>query len=155
VARCARELGFTSSVGIAHDGRGQLRPLGEREMRVYEQLKALGSRGDTRVNALFQDRLARGEPNRWSCRAGARYLYVDEDGRVSYCSQMRGRPGKPLQDYSREDLEREYATEKPCAPFCTLNCVHRVALFDKWREPGTRTSGTLVGPLPVPGAIDD
>src|SRR5207247_1801915 len=29
VARRARELGFMSSVGIVHDGHGQLRPLGE------------------------------------------------------------------------------------------------------------------------------
>ncbi|HEV7500703.1 MAG TPA: radical SAM protein, partial [Vicinamibacteria bacterium] len=32
VARRARALGFTSSVGILHDGRGQLEALGDREM---------------------------------------------------------------------------------------------------------------------------
>lgn len=147
VARRARELGFTSSVGILHDGRGQLRPLKDREMRVYEELKALGSRGNARVNALFQDNLARGRPNQWSCRAGSRYLYVDEDGLVSYCSQTRGAPGKPLQDYGPADLEREYGTRKPCAPFCTLNCVQRVALFDNWRSP--QLSGASMKPAPA------
>ena len=102
MARRARELGFTSSVGILHDGHGQLRPLGEREMAVYRELKTLGSRGDTRVNALFQDNLAQGRPNDWSCRAGSRYLYVDEDGLVSYCSQMRGTPGHPARARTRE-----------------------------------------------------
>jgi MoaA/NifB/PqqE/SkfB family radical SAM enzyme len=135
VARRARELGFTSSIGIIHDGRGQLRPLGPREMAVYEELKKLGSRGDTRVNRLFQDNLARGRPNDWSCRAGARYLYVDEDGIVSYCSQWRGVPGRPLAAYAREDLVREYGTRKPCAPYCTINCVQRVGIFDNWRSP--------------------
>src|SRR5262245_8047689 len=114
VARRARELGFGSSVGVIHDARGQLRALGEREMAVYRELKRYGSRGDVRVNALFQDRLVRGEPNAWSCRAGSRYLYVDEDGRVSYCSQMRGIPGVPLGEYTRRHVEREYATTKPC-----------------------------------------
>jgi MoaA/NifB/PqqE/SkfB family radical SAM enzyme len=135
VARRARELGFTSSVGILHDGRGQLRPFDERQMRVYQELQGLGSRGDTRVNRLFQDNLARGRPNRWSCRAGSRYLYVDEAGIVHYCSQQRGTPGIPLAQYTRDDLRREYDTKKACAAYCTVNCVQRVALFDNWRSP--------------------
>jgi MoaA/NifB/PqqE/SkfB family radical SAM enzyme len=137
VARRARELGFTSTIGILHDGQGQLQALGEREMRVYEGLKMLGSRGDARLNSLFQDNLAHGRPNQWSCRAGARYLYVDEAGLVHYCSQMRGAPGVPLEDYGPGDLDREYGTPKACAPYCTINCVQRVALFDNWRAPQT------------------
>ena len=149
VARRARELGFTSTIGILHDGRGQLRALAEREMKVYEELKSLGSRGDTRVNSLFQDNLARGLPNEWSCRAGSRYLYVDEDGLVHYCSQMRGVPGIPLEEYSHADLEREYGTKKACAPYCTVNCVQRVALLDNWRSPQTVNARLVARP---PGA---
>jgi MoaA/NifB/PqqE/SkfB family radical SAM enzyme len=135
VARRARELGFTSSIGILHDGQGQLRPFDERQMRVYRELKQMGSRGDTRVNGIFQDNLARGLPNRWRCRAGSRYLYVDEGGLVHYCSQQRGTPGIPLAQYTREHIRREYDTSKTCAPYCTVNCVQRVALFDNWRSP--------------------
>ena len=135
VARRARELGFTSTIGILHDGRGQLRPLEGREMKVYEELKKFGSTGDTRVNALFQDNLAEGKPNQWACRAGARYLYVDEDGLVHYCSQQRGAPGVALEDYTLDDIRREYDTKKGCAASCTINCVQRVALFDNWRSP--------------------
>ena len=154
VARRARELGFTSTIGILHDGRGQLRALAEREMKVSEELKSLGSRGDTRVNSLFQDNLARGLPNEWSCRAGSRYLYVDEDGLVHYCSQMRGVPGIPLEEYSHADLEREYGTKKACAPYCTINCEQRVAVLDNWRSPQT-VNARLVARHPVarpPGA---
>jgi MoaA/NifB/PqqE/SkfB family radical SAM enzyme len=156
VARRARELGYNSSVGVIHDGRGQLRPLGEREMAVYRELKRLGSRGDVRLNGLFQDNLVRGQPNSWSCRAGARYLYVDENGTVSYCSQMRGVPGMALERYTRDDIVREYATPKPCAPFCTISCVQRVAVFDNWRDrqeeaPLRRAPGTeRLGPSPRP-----
>jgi MoaA/NifB/PqqE/SkfB family radical SAM enzyme len=140
VARRARELGFNSSVGVIHDGRGQLRGLGEREMEVYNEIKRFGTRGDVRVNALFQDNLVRGQPNDWKCRAGSRYLYVDEDGIVSYCSQMRGIPGIPLEEYTKQDLVREYGARKPCAPYCTINCVQRVAVFDNWRSPQTTTA---------------
>jgi MoaA/NifB/PqqE/SkfB family radical SAM enzyme len=146
VARRARELGFTSTIGILHDGRGQLRALQEREMKVYQELKTFGSRGDARVNAVFQDNLALGKPNDWSCRAGSRYLYVDEDGLVSYCSQMRGVPGIPLEEYTRADLEREYGTKKACAPYCTINCVQRVAVFDNWRSPQTVNARLVARP---------
>ena len=45
----------------------------------------------------FQDNLADGKPNEWRCRAGARYLYICEEGLVHYCSQQRGYPGVPLE----------------------------------------------------------
>src|SRR2546423_5857751 len=35
VGKRAIELGFSATVGIIHDGDGQLRPLGERERAVY------------------------------------------------------------------------------------------------------------------------
>ncbi len=135
VARRARALGFMTSLGIIHDGHGQLRPLSGREMRVYEQLRAMGQRGIIRLNRLFQDNLARGVSNDWSCRAGARYLYVDEHGVVNYCSQQRGLPGIPLERYSRADVRREYDTKKSCAAYCTVNCVQQTAILDNWRSP--------------------
>jgi MoaA/NifB/PqqE/SkfB family radical SAM enzyme len=135
VATRARELGFMTSLGIIHDGRGQLRPLSSREMKVYEALRAMGARSIIRFNKLFQDKLARGESNDWSCRAGARYLYVDEAGIVSYCSQQRGLPGIPLERYSKADIVREYDTKKSCAAYCTVNCVQQTAILDNWRSP--------------------
>jgi MoaA/NifB/PqqE/SkfB family radical SAM enzyme len=152
VARRARELGFTSSVGIIHDGRGQLRSFDERQMTVYRELQGIGSRGDTRVNRIFQDNLAHGRPNQWRCRAGARYLYVDEGGLVHYCSQQRGTPAVPLAQYTLEDLRREYDTPKACAPYCTVNCVQRVALFDNWRSP-QKTAPPPVSDEAVPAPV--
>jgi hypothetical protein len=150
VARRAQELGFANSLGIVHDGAGQLRPLGEREMAVYRELQRMCSRwSPVRFNASFQDRLARGLPNEWSCRAGARYLYVDEMGIVSYCSQQRGFPGVPLEAYTRERLRREFDTPKPCAPYCTVNCVQQVAFVDRWRAP-QRKEAALVPPVVAP-----
>ena len=42
VARRAQELGFTSTVGILHDGQGQLKPLGGREIEIFEEIMAHG-----------------------------------------------------------------------------------------------------------------
>ena len=134
IGKRAVELGFSSTIGILHDGDGQLQPLAEESRRVYHEMQALEKRSFTRVNK-FQDNIAKGLPNDWRCRAGARYLYICENGLVHYCSQQRGYPGVPLDNYTREDLRREYLTEKECAPHCTVSCVHQVSIFDSWRAP--------------------
>src|SRR3546814_6829929 len=36
---------------------------------------------------LFQRNLMRGQPNDWKCRAGARYLYICENGLVHWRSE--------------------------------------------------------------------
>src|SRR5882724_11834996 len=134
IGKRSLELGFSSTIGIIHDGGGQLQPLGEEERRVYHEMKAMEKRSFTRVNS-FQDNIAQGRPNQWRCRAGARYLYICEDGLVHYCSQQRGYPAIPLEKYGIADIRREYLTEKSCAPHCTVSCVHQVSIFDSWRAP--------------------
>ncbi len=79
--------------------------------------------------------LADGKPNEWQCRAGARYLYICENGLVHWCSQQRGTPGVPLASYSVDDIRREFLAPKWCAPLCTIGCVHRVSTMDYWRKP--------------------
>jgi MoaA/NifB/PqqE/SkfB family radical SAM enzyme len=132
VAKRALELGFTSTVGIIHDGDGQLRPLGGAEREVYTQMRAMEKASYARIN-YFQDNIAHGKENSWRCRAGARYLYICEDGLVHYCSQQRGYPAKPLMEYTLEDVRREYRTAKGCAPRCTVACVHQISYIDFWR----------------------
>jgi MoaA/NifB/PqqE/SkfB family radical SAM enzyme len=134
IGKRALALGFSSTVGIIHDGQGQLQPLKDEERVVYHEMKQLERRSFTRINA-FQDNIAQGRPNQWRCRAGARYLYICEDGLVHYCSQQRGYPAIPLEKYTIADLRREFYTEKSCAPHCTVSCVHQVSIFDAWRAP--------------------
>lgn len=135
IARRADELGFSCTVGIIHNGRGHLKPLGDDEIEVFRQVKALGKTGYARITKYFQENLAAGRPNNWRCRAGARYLYVCEDGLVHYCSQQRGYPAIPLSKYSIKDVRREFLTRKECAPFCTISCVHQASMIDFWRAP--------------------
>jgi MoaA/NifB/PqqE/SkfB family radical SAM enzyme len=149
IGKRAVELGFTSTIGIIHDGSGQLQPLNDEERRIYHEMQALEKGSFTRINA-FQDNIAKGLPNDWRCRAGARYLYICEDGLVHYCSQQRGYPAVPLATYTRDDLRREYLTEKSCAPHCTVSCVHQVSIFDSWRAPQQATPA-----IPAPEADNE
>src|SRR3954462_8654819 len=97
-------------------------------------MQALEKSSFTRINA-FQDNIAKGLPTQWRCRAGARYLYICENGLVHYCSQQRGYPSVPLDTYSLDDIRREFDTPKSCAPYCTVGCVHRGSTMDFWRSP--------------------
>src|ERR1700732_2287893 len=148
VAHRAIELGFSSTVGIIHDGNGQLQPLGEREQQVFEEIISLGKKSFSRLN-YFQHNIAKGRENNWRCRAGSRYLYICEDGLVHYCSQQRGYPGIPLAEYTDEQRRREYFTKKSCAPKCTVSCVHQISVIDFWRSPQTIESAAPPSAQPL------
>ncbi len=143
INRRARELGFTTSIGIIHDGLGQLKPLGPVERSVYDDVsRQIDGASQVMANIYsgirdFQLNLVEGKPNDWRCRAGARYLYICENGLVHYCSQQRGLPGVPLTKYTSADIRREFNAPKSCAPMCTIGCVHRVSFMDFWRKPQT------------------
>ena len=159
IAERARALGFSTTVGIIHDGVGQLLALDERQQAILERVVAIGKSAFDFANYnRFQKNLANGVPNEWHCGAGCRYLYVCEDGLVHWCSQQRGHPGIPLDRYGRDDLQREYHVAKSCAPHCTVGCVHRVAQVDELRRDPAATlaqwfsapgSDRSVMPLPV------
>jgi MoaA/NifB/PqqE/SkfB family radical SAM enzyme len=148
IARRARSLGLQTTVGLIHDHGGQLLALEPRQRAIVEEIVGRGNSAFDYANYnRFQKNLAHGQPNDWQCRAGARYLYVCEDGLVHWCSQQRGHPGVPLEQYTQEDLEREYHAEKSCAPFCTVGCVHRVAQVDELRRDPLRTLADWFAPV--------
>ena len=151
IAKRAIALGFSSTVGIIHNGKGQLRPLAREEKMIFDAVRALGKRSYARFND-FQVNLAHGKPNEWKCRSGARYLYICEDGLVHWCSQQRGYPGVPVEQYTIEDVRREFLTKKPCAPNCTVSCAHQTSLIDFWRAPQTltRQPRKKAAPTPLP-----
>ena len=133
VGKRAVELGFTSTVGIIHDGDGQLRPLRrDGNAKFICRCKRLEKSNYSRFN-WFQDNDRLGPIERVAMPRGRAILYICEDGLVHYCSQQRGYPGKPLAEYTVDDIRREYVTEKGCAPYCTVSCVHQVSYLDFWR----------------------
>lgn len=144
VARTAAKYGLQHSVGVLHDHTGTLKPLSSDQMQAYELVTKISPSIVHTLNyRLFQKNLMNGKTNDWKCRAGARYLYVAEDGKVHWCSQQRGYPGIPLLDYTRDDLRREYNTEKSCSATCTLSCVHQMSMFDRYRGAQTSHSAAM------------
>jgi hypothetical protein len=163
VASRAREFGFGITVGLIHDSSGRLLPLSDEHRRVYEEIGGLMRPAfPLGKHDHFQESVVRGNPVRWHCRAGARYLYVCEDGLVHLCSQQRGYPAIPLEDYTVQHFERESQSHKECESYCTVSCVHRVAVLDEIREnpmeaiakifPASETGGSRCN-IPLPARI--
>ncbi len=138
IGKRALQLGFESTIGIIHDGSGQLKPLKEDEAKVYFEMSGRKKTNYAQFDK-FQKAIVEGQPNDWRCRAGSRYLYICEDGLVHYCSQQRGYPGVPLSQYTTADVNREFLTAKSCSPNCTIGCVHRISYIDHWRAPQTHS----------------
>jgi hypothetical protein len=124
------------TVGLMHDDKGQILPglLRDNLAATYEELQRTSNKtifhrtGEGWEWDMLQDGSAP-----FKCRAGGRYLYVDEFGKVNYCSQRRGEPGIDLLDYTADDVEREFHTPKGCEAQCTIGCVRRASAFDGWR----------------------
>jgi MoaA/NifB/PqqE/SkfB family radical SAM enzyme len=144
VVRQAKEFGFRPRVLVLHDGTGKVR-LTPGEQAVFEEVRReLGQKfkeaGD------YRDRLLSQGSAPFKCRAGARYLYVDEFGDIAWCSQTRGVYKKPLLEYTPQDLREQFYTKKDCADSCTIGCVRTQSAYDEWRD----QPNTFDGPKRLP-----
>ncbi len=124
IGKRALGLGFTSTIGIIHDGSGQLQPLNQEERAIYHEMKSMEKSSFTRING-FQDNIALGRPNQWRCRAGGRYLYICEDGLVHYCSQQRGYPAIPLEKYKSRTFAGNICRKKRAPPIARCRAYTR------------------------------
>jgi MoaA/NifB/PqqE/SkfB family radical SAM enzyme len=131
VVEYAKESGFRPRVLVLHDGDGQLK-LREEEREVFREIKAALGSGFAEARD-YRDRLLREGEAPFKCRAGSRYLYVDEHGTANWCSQTRDFFGKPLADYTFDDLKQQFETQKDCAPQCTVGCARTQSWPDEWR----------------------
>jgi MoaA/NifB/PqqE/SkfB family radical SAM enzyme len=81
----------------------------------------------------YRERILQTGKAPFKCRAGSRYLYVDEFGDISWCSQTRGVFKKSLNEYLQSDLKTQFYTKKTCADSCTIGCVRTQSAYDEWR----------------------
>ena len=131
-----RSMGFYMTVGLLHDHQGQIDPglIGDILPEFYEEMRALCNKSFFhQFGEGWEQKMLQGGTAPWRCRAGARYLYVDEFGKVAYCSQRRAEPDISLLDYTRADLKRAYHSPKGCENSCTIACVRRASSLDEWR----------------------
>jgi MoaA/NifB/PqqE/SkfB family radical SAM enzyme len=132
VVSFAKEKGFRPRVGLLHGHDGQFSLTAEQAAEYVEVKRAIGK--GFSESGDYRTRLIETGSAPFKCRGGSRYLYVDEHGVVSWCSQMREEFGKKLDEYGYDDLARQFYTEKSCASSCTIGCVRTCSRWDEWRR---------------------
>ena len=97
VTRRALELGLTSTVGIIHDGDGQVRAVGERERQIYAQVRRLAKGSYSRINQHnpYQENLLAGKYGR------IREVAEGPDGYLYFSTSNRDGRGSPSSDDDR------------------------------------------------------
>lgn len=132
VIKFGKKLGFDTTIGLIHDGGGKIK-LSKKQSEVYKEAHRLRKVPFWGIYD-FEDELINKGVSDFKCRAGSRYLYIDEFGDVAYCSQQRKLFKKSLKEYSIEDLKRQFFTKKACSNGCTVGCVRRASYLDSFRK---------------------
>jgi MoaA/NifB/PqqE/SkfB family radical SAM enzyme len=132
VVRFTRANGLTPRIILLHDGSGRLN-LSTEELAAYREVKRLLGRSGREAADYREELIARGSAP-FRCRAGSRYLYVDEFGKVAWCSQTRPWFSRDLETYSLDDLRQQFNTSKSCSEGCTVGCVRTASAYDAWRS---------------------
>lgn len=122
-------FGFRMSVNLIHNAKGYVTIEGQPYLELYEHFYRDG-KPFTFIDYEYGKKLLQGERPEWKCRAGARYLYVDEFGKVQLCASQLGRLGKPIEEYTAADLKEHSQTDKGCEEGCSVGCAYRCSLVD-------------------------
>ena len=127
--RALRALDVPVSVNLVHDERGRVAVGGREYLELWDEHHR-GGRAFLSIEHGYGRRLLQGERPDWHCRAGARFLYVDEFGKVQLCSAQRGRPAKPVTEYGVDDIRAHSRSRKGCESGCAMFCVYRNSRLD-------------------------
>jgi MoaA/NifB/PqqE/SkfB family radical SAM enzyme len=124
-----KELGVSVSIGLLHDEKGVIAITGADAVALWDYHYD-NSNTIAHVEHDYGRQLLSGERPAWKCRAGARYIYVDEFGKAQYCSAQRGRLDKPITTYTKADLREQARSEKGCESGCAMFCSFRTSQLD-------------------------
>ena len=129
LVREVQGYGFRMSINLIHNAKGYVTVGGQPYLDLYEDFYTEGQ-PFTYLDYEYGKKLLQGERPEWKCRAGARYLYVDEFGKVQLCASQLGRLAKPIEEYTSADLREQSRTRKGCEEGCSVGCAFRCSLVD-------------------------
>jgi MoaA/NifB/PqqE/SkfB family radical SAM enzyme len=124
-----KDLGLPVTIDLLHDSRGLIQISGPRYLDIWRKYYVDGT-PQAYLDQRYGTMLLQGRRPKWKCRAGGRFLYVDEFGKAQFCSAQRGRLDKPIGEYTTRDLRAWRRRYKGCEEGCALLCVYRNSVFD-------------------------
>ncbi len=123
------DLGFPVTIDLLHDRQGKIQIQGHEYLDLWQRFY-VNRTPQASLDQAYGKQLLEGQRPEWQCRAGSRFLYVDEFGKAQFCSAQRGRLDKPIVEYTRDDLRAYGRLPKGCEEGCALLCVYRASVFE-------------------------
>jgi MoaA/NifB/PqqE/SkfB family radical SAM enzyme len=142
IFKYAKSRGFSTTAQVMHDRKGQILLSNEDRLHYYRQLKKYLNPYWNLVFGQTRSLIKYGK-DPFKCRAGSRYLYINEFGNACWCSSTQNRFHKQLEDYTPEDLKAQFYRRKGCEDFCTLGCVRNCSSLGRYRAYGLQTNETV------------
>lgn len=125
-----KAMGLRVSIDLLHGSDGAVAIGGQEYLDLWEHYYR-ASDPFSYLEEKYGADLLKGDTHvQWKCRAGARFFYVDEFGKVQLCSAQRGRLNKPLAEYTTQDLRAQSRSYKGCESGCSLLCHYRASALD-------------------------
>lgn len=131
--RAVNKLGFKTTLAFIHNSKGEIQ-LHDEHITCFQAANTIRKASLWDLNTIFQQHFITYGKSPYKCRAGSRYLYIDEHGIVQLCSQQPNMLKKNLFDYTYTDLQQQFYRYKPCNATCSLPCVRDASTLDSWRE---------------------
>jgi|SRR5690242_118934 len=123
------DLGLPVTIDLLHDPQGRIQIQGREYLDLWKRYY-VDRTPQACLDQAYGTQLLEGQRPRWHCRAGSRFLYVDEFGKAQFCSAQRGRLDKPIIQYTRDDLRTYGRMSKGCEEGCALLCVYRGSVLE-------------------------
>ncbi len=128
----ALALGFSSTIGIIHDGSGQLKPLGDAERSVWDKRPQAHPPLLLALQPLSGSHRQRQAQRLALPRRLALPVHLRDRPRASTAPSSAATPASRSPTTASRRQAR-VPHEKGCAPNCTISCVHQVSYIDHWR----------------------
>jgi len=110
---------FDFSFSFLHEAGGKIAIRGRKYIDLFDRHRLWGGM------RLYQEdarALLEGDFSRpWQCLGGSKFLYVNTNGRIQWCSQQTG-ANIPLDTATTDDLHAAHS-HKPCEAGCAVGCA--------------------------------
>jgi len=114
---------FDFSFSFLHEAGGKIAIKGREYVDLFDRHQLWGG---MRLYQQDARALLEGDFNRpWQCLGGSKFLYVNTNGHIQWCSQQTG-ADIPLKDATTDDLHAAH-THKPCEAGCAVGCARLVS----------------------------
>jgi len=114
---------FEFSFSFLHQAGGKIAISGPQYLELFDQQKLWGGMAlyEEHARALLSGNFSKP----WQCLGGSKFLYINTNGHIQWCSQQPG-ANLPLDQATPDDLAASHC-HKPCEAGCAVGCSRLIS----------------------------